>query len=392
MESANKTTGTQFSVVIPCLNEASTLGTCLDKAFRAMKEHGIQGEVVVADNGSTDASLEIAREKGARVVNVQEKGYGCALMGGIEAANGEWILMADADDSYDFLEIPKFYDAMKEGHDLVQGCRLPKGGGTVAEGAMPPLHRWLGNPLFSHLARSWFNAPIHDIYCGMRAFTKELYDKLDLHCTGMEFATEMIIKASLYHCKIHEVPITLHPDGRTETAPHLKTWHDGWRTLRFFLMSSPSILFLTPGMILIALGFLAYVFVYANIPIGGATLDAHSLLFGTLAIILGYQAILFSLFTKIFAINDHLLPPDPRFSSFCSVLTLERGVGAALVLLLAGLAMLGISLAEWIEAGLGNLNYSQTMRLAIPGFALTAISIQTVFSGFFISILGLRKR
>ncbi|MDF3128827.1 glycosyltransferase family 2 protein [Kiritimatiellaeota bacterium B1221] len=385
-------TPVDFSVVIPCLNEETTLGICLEKAFRSMREHGINGEVIVADNGSTDGSVALAEAAGARVEHVTEKGYGCALMGGIESAKGKWILMADADDSYDFLEIPAFYDAMTQGYDLVQGCRLPKGGGTVMKGAMPPLHRWFGNPLFSRLARSWFKAPIHDIYCGMRAFTRELYDKLDLHCTGMEFATEMIIKASLYKSKIHEVPITLHPDGRTHTTPHLNTWHDGWRTLRFFLMSSPSVLFLTPGLILIGLGILSYGFVYTNIPLGGATLDAHSLLFATLAIILGYQAILFSLFTKIFAISDHLLPPDPRFAKFCSILTLERGVVGALVLLVIGLGLLTTAIVQWLQVGLGNLDYSHTMRVVIPGFMFTAVSIQTVFSGFFISILGMRKR
>jgi hypothetical protein len=226
----------------------------------------------------------------------------------------------------------------------------------------------------------------------MRAFTRELYDKLDLDCTGMEFATEMIIKASLYKSKIHEVPITLHRDGRTHTTPHLKTWHDGWRTLRFFLMSSPTVLFLTPGLLLIGAGILSYLFVYANIQFGGTFLDAHTLLFATLAIILGYQAILFSLFTKIFAISDHLLPPDPRFAKFCSILTLERGVVGALVLLILGIGLLGTAVIQWLKIGLGNLDYSQTMRIVIPGFMLTAISIQTVFSGFFISILGMRKR
>ncbi|MEX2607349.1 MAG: glycosyltransferase family 2 protein [Kiritimatiellia bacterium] len=381
-----------FSVVIPCLNEESTLGICLEKAFRAMREHGIRGEVIVADNGSTDRSLTIAETAGAHIVHVKEKGYGCALMGGIEAAEGKWILMADADDSYDFLEIPVFYDALQQGYELVQGCRLPRGGGEVKPGAMPSLHRWLGNPLFSQLARSWFGAPIHDVYCGMRAFTRELYDKLDLHCTGMEFATEMIIKASLYKSKIHEVPITLHPDGRTTNTPHLKTWHDGWRTLRFFLMSSPTVLFLIPGILLIGIGLICYLLVFAHISLGSTTLDAHTLLFATLAIILGYQAILFSIFTKIFALSQHLLPPDPRFTRFCSVLTLERGVLAGLAVLLIGVSLLALAVVQWTESGFGNLEYSRTMRLVIPGFTLTTISIQTVFSGFFISILGMRKR
>jgi len=384
--------GIDLSVVIPCLNEASTLGVCLEKAFRSMREHGISGEVVVADNGSTDGSLDIAAETGARVVHVTEKGYGSALMGGINAARGKWILMADADDSYDFLQVPRFYDELKKGYELVQGCRLPKGGGEVKPGAMPRLHRWLGNPFFSHIARSWFDAPIHDVYCGMRAFTRALYERLDLHCTGMEFATEMIIKASLYKARIHEVPIALHPDGRTTNRPHLKTWHDGWRTLRFFLMSSPSRLFLFPGLILAGLGILGYLLVYANVHLGPAVLDAHTLLFASLLIMLGYQSVAFSFFTRIFAISDRLLPPDPRISRLCSVLTLERGVGIAVAMLLFGLTLLALAVLQWWEAGFGDLQYSQTMRLVIPGFTLTAISIQTVFSGFFISILGMRRR
>jgi len=346
----------------------------------------------VADNGSTDGSLDIAAETGARVVHVTEKGYGSALMGGINAARGKWILMADADDSYDFLQVPRFYDELKKGYELVQGCRLPKGGGEVKPGAMPRLHRWLGNPFFSHIARSWFDAPIHDVYCGMRAFTRELYERLDLHCTGMEFATEMIIKASLYKARIHEVPIALHPDGRTTNRPHLKTWHDGWRTLRFFLMSSPSRLFLFPGLILAGLGILGYLLVYANVHLGPAVLDAHTLLFASLLIMLGYQSVAFSFFTRIFAISDRLLPPDPRISRLCSVLTLERGVGIAVAMLLFGLTLLALAVLQWWEAGFGDLQYSQTMRLVIPGFTLTAISIQTVFSGFFISILGMRRR
>src|SRR5262245_32245392 len=224
----------ELSVVIPCLNEADTIGTCVEKAQRALREAAIVGEVVVADNGSTDGSREIAARLGARVVAVAERGYGNALMGGIAAARGRFVLMGDADDSYDFLELPKFVARLREGHDLVQGCRLPAGGGTVRPGAMPFLHRYLGNPLFSMLARWWFAAPIHDVYCGMRGFRKAWYERLGQRCTGMEFATEMIVKSSLFGASIAEVPITLHPDGRRAHAPHLRTFRDGWRTLRFF--------------------------------------------------------------------------------------------------------------------------------------------------------------
>ncbi len=240
----------ELSVVMPCLNEADTLETCVLKAQRAMHENEINGEVIVADNGSTDGSQDIARRLGARVINVTQRGYGNTLMGGIGAARGRFVIMGDADDSYDFLQIPRFVLKLREGYELVQGCRLPSGGGTVLPGAMPLLHRWWGNPIFSLLVKRWFNAPINDVYCGLRGFTKDFYQDLNQRCSGMEFATEMIIKASLYKAKIAEVLITLHPDGRKSHAPHLKTFRDGWRTLRFFLMYSPRWLFLIPGALL----------------------------------------------------------------------------------------------------------------------------------------------
>ena len=248
----------EFSIVIPCLNEAETLAICVTKALRAMTENKISGEVIVADNGSTDGCQEIATKLGARVVNVTAKGYGSALMGGIAAAKGKYILMGDADDSYDFLDAPKFLAKLREGFDLVQGCRLPSGGGTVAPGAMPWSHRWIGNPGFSLMARWMFHAPIHDAYCGLRAFTKEFYNRLDQRCTGMEFATEMILKSGLSRVKTAEVPITLHKDGRITQRPHLRTIRDGWRTLRLYLLFSPRWLFGLPGLALIALGLLGY--------------------------------------------------------------------------------------------------------------------------------------
>ena len=232
---------------MPCLNEADTLAACIGKARRALNEQEISGEIIVADNGSTDGSQTIATRLGARLVNVRDKGYGSALMGGIVAARGKYIVMGDADDSYDFLETPKFVEKLREGFDLVQGCRLPSGGGVVKPGAMPFLHRAWGNPMFSFLARWWFKSPLHDVYCGLRGFRKDVYYLLDQRCTGMEFATEMIIKASLYGAKIAEVPITLHPDGRRDHAPHLRTFRDGWRTIRLFFICSPRWLFFVPG-------------------------------------------------------------------------------------------------------------------------------------------------
>src|SRR6184192_3964338 len=283
MQFVDQTQAVEVSVVIPCLNEQDTLARCLEKARKAFSEHNIAGEILVADNGSTDLSRTIAEREGARVVTVQEPGYGSALMGGIAAANGRFVVIGDADDSYDFLELHKFVEKLREGFDLVQGCRLPSGGGTVRPGAMPFLHRWWGNPMFSFMVRRMFRAPVHDVYCGMRGFTKALYVRLDQRCTGMEFATEMIIKASLAGAKIGEVPITLHPDGRKSHPPHLKTFRDGWRTLRFFLMCSPRRLFLLPGLVLIALGLAGYTVAMPGMTIGRMTFDAHTLLFASLA-------------------------------------------------------------------------------------------------------------
>ena len=382
----------ELSVVMPCLNEADTLEVCISKAQRALAEHRISGEIIVADNGSTDGSIQIAERLGARVVHVQEKGYGHALMGGIAAASGKYILMGDADDSYDFGEISGFFSKIREGYDLVQGCRLPSGGGTVLPGAMPITHRWIGNPLFSKLSRWWFRAPIHDVYCGMRAFTKEHYLKLNQRCTGMEFATEMIIKSSLYSARISEVPITLHPDGRISHPPHLKTVRDGWRTIRFFLMYCPRWLFLMPGCALILLGLLGYALALPAVQIGNAIFDAHTLLFASLAVLCGYQAILFAIFTNTFAMNEGLMPEDPRTLRFFKLINLERGLVLSLLALIVGAGLLLWAINLWRLAGFGRLDYASTMRWVIPGATLTALGFQTLLSSFFVSILGMKKK
>ena len=382
----------EVTIVMPCLNEADTLATCIDKAHRAFRDAGIDGEVVVGDNGSTDGSPGIAAAHGARVVHVTARGYGNALMGGIEAARGRYVIMGDADDSYDFLEIPKFVEQLRHGYGLVQGCRLPSGGGTVLPGAMPPLHRWFGNPALSFLARWWFRTPVHDVYCGMRGFSVEAYRRLGLRCTGMEFATEMIIKASLHRERIAEVPISLHPDGRRSHPPHLRTFRDGWRTLRLFLLFTPRWLFLVPGLFLIALGALGYLVALPGVTVGGATFDVHTLLFASLALIAGHQAIAFALFAKTFAIGEGLLLLDRRTARFFEVVTLERGVVLGGAAMLAGVALLSAVAVQWWQSGLGPLDYPRTMRLAIPGATLTALGLQTVLGSFFGSILGLRRR
>ncbi|HET6702206.1 MAG TPA: glycosyltransferase family 2 protein [Gemmatimonadaceae bacterium] len=382
----------EVSVIMPCLNEAETLGTCIEKAQRALRDHGIPGEVIVADNGSTDGSQAIAERAGARVVHVHERGYGSALMGGIQHARGRYIIMGDADDSYDFLEIPRFVEKLREGADLVQGCRLPSGGGRIMPGAMPGLHRYWGNPMFSAMAQRWFRAPVHDVYCGLRGFRRDFYQQLDQRCTGMEFATEMIVKSSLQSARIAEVPITLHPDGRKTRAPHLRTFRDGWRTLRFFLLYSPRYLFLTPGALLILLGVIGYALALPAVTIRGATLDAHTLLFSSLSLICGYQAILFAVFTKVFAITEGLLPKDPRIRKLSRVITLERGaLGGALAVVGGGLLLL-LAIARWAAEDFGRLDYASTMRLVVPGVTLTALGFQTVLSSFFLSILRMRRR
>jgi glycosyltransferase involved in cell wall biosynthesis len=382
----------EVSVVMPCLNEADTLATCIEKAQRALRENKIAGEVIVADNGSTDGSQTIATRLGARVVPVGARGYGNALMGGIAAARGRFIIMGDADDSYDFLEIPAFVEQLRAGFDLVQGCRFPSGGGTIAPRAMPFLHRWCGNPLFSRLVRWWFKAPVHDVYCGLRGFTKAFYERLEQRCTGMEFATEMIIKASLYRTRITEIPITLHPDGRKSHPPHLKTFRDGWRTLRFFLMYSPRWLFLMPGFLLMVLGCLGYGIAIPGLTFHDVTFDAHTLLFASLAMLCGYQSVIFAILTKTFAMSEGLMPATPVTMRVMHRITLERGLIASVVALCVGIALLLAAIHEWRLHHFGPLDYASTMRLVIPGATLTALGFQTMLSSFFLSILRMHRR
>jgi hypothetical protein len=377
---------------MPCLNEADTLAACIRKALAAMKHAGIAGEVIVADNGSTDGSREIAAAEGAHVVSVPDRGYGAALMGGIDAARGTLIVMGDADESYDFGEIPSLVQRLRDGYDLVQGCRLGAGGGRILPGAMPRLHRWLGNPMFSRIARAWFRAPVHDIYCGLRGFTKALYLRLDQRCMGMEFATEMIIKASLLGARIGEVPITLHPDGRKHHPPHLKTFRDGWRTLRFFMMCTPRRLFLRPGLILLALGLAGYTVAMPGMTLRGMTFDAHTLLFASLAVICGYQSMLFAFIAKTFAISEGVLPPDPRVDRMTRALPLSRGILLGLSAAAVGGVMLIAAVNDWRVHDFGRLNYADTMRVVVPGVTLAVLGYQTILSCLFLDLLTMRRR
>lgn len=381
----------ELSIVMPCLNEADTLEVCLEKAQRALRDGQIAGEIIVADNGSTDGSQEIATRMGARVVPVSAKGYGNALKGGIAAARGRFVIMGDADDSYDFLEVPKFVAELRKGAAIAQGCRLPAGGGRVLPGAMPFLHRWWGNPMFTFMVRWMFAAPIHDVYCGLRGFTVEHYKSLNMRAPGMEFATEMIIKSSLRKAKFAEVPITLHPDGRKSHPPHLKTFRDGWRTLRFFLVNSPRWLFLYPGFALILLGLIGYSIALPGLKINGISFDAHTLLCASLAILMGAQAVQFAIFARIFSSLQGFLPDSPLILFFNRVFSMEKGLVAGLISILVGLGLIASIFFKWEGEHFGPLPYSQTMRWVIPGVTLAALGLQLMLTSFMVDVLRMRR-
>src|SRR4026208_1307831 len=302
---------TELSILMPCLNEAETLATCIKKAQKALDDLNVHGEVVIADNGSTDGSPEIAAVLGARVIHVAEKGYGSALLGGIEAARGKYFIMGDADDSYDFTNLGPFLEKLRDGYDLVMGNRF-KGG--IAPPAMPPLHKYLGNPVLTGIGRLFFRSPCGDFHCGLRGFSKAAIQRLDLRTTGMEFARETVVKASLHGLRITEVPTTLSVDGR-QRPPHLRSWRDGWRHLRFLLLYSPRWLFLYPGLLLMLLGAAVsgWLLVGPRV-IDGITLDVHTFLYAAMAVIIGYQTVIFAIFTKVFAITEGLLPENPRLT------------------------------------------------------------------------------
>ncbi len=379
----------ELSVVMPCLNEAETLGACIQKAQQAMADADIAGEVIVADNGSSDGSVKIAELLGARVVHVAARGYGNALMGGIAAARGEYIIMGDADDSYDFGHIPRFVNQLRRGIDLVMGNRFR---GGIQKDAMPALHQYFGNPALTRIGRMFFHSPVGDFYCGLRGFRKDAYEKMGLRTTGMEFATEMVVKSTLLKLRIAEVPTTLSPDGRSR-APHLRTWRDGWRTLRFFLLYSPRWLFLHPGLALMTLGaVLGLWLIPAPRTIGSLTFDVHTMVYAAAFVLLGFQAIAFAVFTKLFAISEGLLPPDPLLDRWFRYITLETGLLAGTLMILCGLGTSVYALGFWESRHFGALDYPHTMRIVIPAALFLILGVQTVFSSFFLSVLGLRRR
>lgn len=377
---------------MPCLNEAETLAQCIEKARLGIQRAGVRGEIIVADNGSTDGSQAIADKLGVRVVPVKEKGYGSALRGGINAASGKWILMGDADDSYDFSEITGFVKKFQEGFELVMGCRLPSGGGKIMPGAMPWKNRWIGNPVLSFIGQLFFKCPARDFHCGLRGFTRAAFEKMDLQTTGMEFASEMAIKAKLKRLKITEVPITLHKDGRSR-PPHLKPWRDGWRHLRFMLLYSPRWLFLVPGLLLSVLGIaVSAALSCKTFHLGAVVFNVGTLAVACMTVIIGFQLVAFAFYTKVFAIGEGLLPDDPKLTRVFKVFTLEKGILLGVAILLVGFILLVHALWIWRQTGYGNLSPEDNLRRLIPAVTLVVIGVQTIFSSFFMSALGLKTK
>ena len=376
----------EVTVLMPCLNEEETLGACISKALAAFQKAGLDGEVLIADNGSTDRSVEIARQMGARVVCEESKGYGSALMRGIQEARGTYVVMGDADDSYDFGETPRFVKRLREGGDLVMGARLK---GKIEPGAMPWHHRWIGNPVLSGILNLFFRSGISDAHCGLRGFRREAILKLGLRTTGMEFASEMVIKAAKAGLQLAEIPITLHPDGRSR-PPHLRSFRDGWRHLRFMLLYCPKWLFMVPGSCLTLLGaFLLAWLVPHQRQVGRLVIDTHTMMLGSLCLILGYQILCTGLYAKTYALTHELDTSDRTFQRLFELLTLERVLIVGLLIGLAGLAVNTYVVVVWVQRGFRNLD---KMRPVLLGSSLIVIGAQTVFASFFLGILGIRQR
>ncbi|MBI3784758.1 MAG: glycosyltransferase [Deltaproteobacteria bacterium] len=376
----------ELSVVLPCLNEAATVGTCVTKALRTFDELRIRGEIVVVDNGSSDGSRDIASDCGARVVDEPNPGYGNALTTGIEACRAPYILMADSDDSYDLTDLGRFVEELRRGADLVMGTRLR---GRIESGAMPKLNRWVGNPFFSLLLNLLFRAGISDVYCGMRAFTKDAYRRMQLQTTGMDFACEMVIKAALARMRIVEIPISLYRDGRNR-RPHLRPFRDGWRTLRLMLLFSPWSLFLLPGALCIVLGVLPVVFLSSGPRVlFGLNFDVHYMALGSLLIVLGYQIVSTGLFAKVYSHAARLYTHDRTINWLLRFFTLERGLVLGTILFVWGFFIDAMVLIGWLASGRGALD---ALRPAIQASTLMIVGAQTIFSSFFLSMLLVPRR
>ncbi len=378
----------ELSVVMPCLNEAETLATCIKKAQAFFKREKVEGEVVIADNGSTDGSQKIAENLNARVIYVSEKGYGSALRGGIEAANGSYIIMGDADDSYDFSTLMPYLSKLRENYDLVMGNRF-KGG--IKKGAMPFLHKYLGNPVLSFIGRLFFKSNIGDFHCGLRGFRKDAYYKMELKTTGMEFASEMIVKASLLKLNIVEVPTILSPDGRSR-PPHLNTWKDGWRHLRFLTLYSPKWMFLIPSIFLMLFGLISSLaLIYSPIEIGSISFDVHTLLYTSTCLLVGFQLLIFYGLTKVFTVENNLLPKSKKYDKLFRFINLEKGLIIGTLMVILGVALSFYAYYNWKELNFGNITNSNILKIVIPAITTILLGIQTILFSIFFSILGLKK-
>ncbi|WP_241981023.1 glycosyltransferase family 2 protein [Cryobacterium sp. TMT2-23] len=382
----------ELSILMPCLNEAETLAVCIDKAQGYLRRSGIAGEVLIADNGSTDGSQQISEAHGARVVDVAEKGYGSALIGGIEAARGTYVIMGDADDSYDFSELDGFVERLRAGDELVMGNRFR---GGIEPGAMPPLHKYLGNPVLSWIGRSLFRSPIKDFHCGLRGFNRQSMLALKLQTSGMEFASEMVVKSTLGGSRVSEVPTTLKKDGRSR-PPHLRSWRDGWRHLRFLLIFSPRWLFLIPGSVAFLIGFLGTILLgFGPVVVGEVGFTYASQIYLAALAVVGYQAFLFALLTKIYAQHEGFrIPRSRNFERLEKRISLESGAILGVVLFLIGLGIALTQLVGWAAGGYGALEAGATVRVAIPSALLMMLGSQTVMAGLFLGVLsvGLKRR
>lgn len=379
----------ELTILMPCLNEARTLPACITKAQKYLARSGVVGEIVVADNGSTDGSRDLAKSLGARVVPVPERGYGAALRAGIDAAAGQWVIFADADDSYDFSALDAFVDTLRQGADVVVGNRFR---GGIAPGAMPVLHRYLGNPVLSWLGRLFFKVPLGDFHCGLRGLRRDALRRIPLQTTGMEFASEMIVRSALGGLDIREVPTRLSRDGR-DRPPHLRTWRDGWRHLRFLLTFSPRWLFLYPGLAMVLLGGLLTLRLMAGpIAVGGVMLDVHTMLYAAAVVLAGAQVVLFAIVARTYAVTSGLLPSDALLAKLWRSVTLETGLVASAITLIAGLVLGGTAVMQWRQSGFGELEPTLTMRRVIPSVLLVVLGVQGLFSSFLLSMLGLAQR
>jgi glycosyltransferase involved in cell wall biosynthesis len=376
----------ELTIVMPCLNEAETLAICVRKASRYLAEHHVRGEIVIGDNGSTDGSQEIARQNGARVVDVPVRGYGAAIFYAARTARGRYIIMGDSDDSYDFSALQPFLDKLREGYGLVMGNRFL---GGIRPGAMPWKNRYIGNPILSGIGRLFFHCPARDFHCGLRGFSRDFFQRMDLRTTGMEFASEMVIKATLAKERIAEVPTTLDPDGRSR-PPHLRPWRDGWRHLRFMLLYSPRWLFLIPGLLAMLIGGVAVIVLEGgDIAVGRVHFGVHTMLYAAMAVNAGFQAVCFSVFTKVFAIREGLLPEDPRLNRLFQYVTLESGIAVGLLLLVISAATTLYVFSYWSSTMFGNLDPARILRFVIPAAFTFLLGCQTVLASLFLSVLGM---